>query len=440
MKWRAPASAALKSAILASFCEEAPVVRRRFAVLSTRDWQGAEYWLYASGLSLYFLDRVVGRGLWDVVPAAIFSGLRKSQIANSRRSRTLFEEFKVINGEFLAADIHFANLKGFTLCPDSCPRFDLRHQIDLDFLVDRERLNDCRQVLESLGYRLDAATPATWEFKAGGYSPTDVKDRYEATRYRAAELHFRPEGQRDPRLDRLATREIAGIAVPTLAPPDQLIGQALHLLGHLRGESTRASWLWEFRRHVQSRRGYGEFWSEVRRLVEGEPLAQIALGMSVMVAEELFGAFAHAEMDEWTIHVLPPKVALWARGYGRTAVVADFPGTKLCLLLEKALAEKRGDARTSTLRRLLPIHGRPRILSKAPGETRLQGARRNVVQAKFFLFRLRFHLVEGLRYLLELPRWRRQASCIAAASDVSRAASSPGTYSLSKSPVDASRG
>jgi hypothetical protein len=411
MRWRDPASAAVKTAILASFHEDASEIRTKFAALRKRDWQGADFWLYSSGLSLYFLELLIARGLWDVIPQSLFSALHSSQMANSVRNDSMLKEFAEINTEFLSAAAQFANLKGFTLSPDSCPRPELRHQIDLDFLVAPKSRDQFREQLEGRGYRLSAATRTTWEFKAGGHFVSDVNDRYEATRYRAVELHFSPDETCDPRLERLDWREIAGVVVPTLAPADQLIGQALHLLGHLRGDSsTRASWLLEFRRHVVRRNGEAEFWSDVERLTQEQPLAQLALAVAARLSADLFGDLSQAETERRLIHAVPLKVAMWARHYGREAVIADFPGTKRYLLLEQVLADSARAYRYSTLRRLFPLHVTPRVLSKAPVETRCQRLGRNLVQAQFILFRLRFHCVEGLRYLLELPRWKLRLS------------------------------
>jgi hypothetical protein len=351
--------------------------------------------------------------MWDVIPQSLFSDLHRSQAANAVRSDAMLKEFAAINGEFMANGVRFANLKGFTLSPDSCARPELRHQIDLDFLVDAHSRDHCRDVLEQRGYRLSAATPTTWEFKAGGQSPSDVYDRYEAHRYRAVELHFRVGEENDLRLERLNSRQIAGLVVPVLAPADQLIGQALHLLGHLRGDSTRASWLLEFRCHIQKRNGDAEFWGNVERLTQEQPLAQHALGMSAMLAADLFGSFPHAGIDEWGIDAVP-KVAMWTRDYGRAAVLADFPGTKRYLFLEEALAEYSRASRSWALRRLFPFRGTACVLAKTPNETKAQRLRRNFVQAQFILFRARFHCVEGLRYFLELPRWKFRLSRVSA--------------------------
>jgi hypothetical protein len=213
---------------------------------------------------------------------------------------------------------------------------------------------------------------------------------------------------RDPRLNRLVMWEWSAGSVPSLEPADQLIGQALHLLGHLRHEHTRASWLLEFRHHVLTRRRDAAFWRGVQMRTEKRPEIAIALGLSTLLASELFGRFAPPEMQAWTVHALPPMVRIWADLYGRRAVLADVPGTKLYLLLEDALREAQPERPAAgAMRQLMPLRRPDRMLTVAPRASLRERVRCERVELQFLLFRLRFHLREGFRYLVESHRWKR---------------------------------
>jgi len=131
-----------------------------------------------------------------------------------------------------------------------------------------------------------------------------------------------------------------------------------------------------------------------------------------------FGSFAPEELACWTVDALDPHMRLWLDCYGQAAIMAEFPGTKLYLLQPEFTAAATGELPTLKRHRLMPLHRAPRIVHGA-GE---DGLRSRVAgwsaQSRFVLFRLRFHVTEGWRYLIEAPRWKR----ILAASAQSRPA------------------
>jgi hypothetical protein len=181
-------------------------------------------------------------------------------------------------------------------------------------------------------------------------------------------------------------------------------------LAHLRSSCTRVSWLLEYRRNLTAHYDERPFWEEVRERAQLHSNAPLAIGLATWLSTRLFGGRAPAQLDHWTLDRLPAPVRLWAEQHGRKAVLADFPGTKLYLLLEDELA--RGGTAWQKERRssLLPLHRAPPIAS-APANESLSGRlRREYYQMRFVLFRLRFHVVEGLRYAIEAWRWKRQLS------------------------------
>ena len=408
MTWRRTSNRRLVEAIVDTFCESSEQFGLRLSTFRPEEWTRTEFWLDASGLALYFLDQVQTLGIEKVVDPSFIQKLEEKLADNKTRSVVMLEEFVGINRTFQQADISYANVKGFTLFPDSCPNSLLRHQLDFDFLVAPEQLGLCQSLLKERGYLRTGATNRTWEFKAGNDRTSSMKDHYKAKPQRSVELHIAIDetgprnGERDPRLDRLSLWVCSEGIFPALSPADQLIGQALHILGHLRGESTRPSWLLEYRRHVTARREDIAFWHEVRLLASGYPPAATALGLCTFLATELFGMVSPSEFDAWTLDSLPSGVKLWAERYGREAVLADFPGTKLYLLLNSELE----CVKRVNLRRLLPMHRAPRVLHAGSRDTLLLRARRELVQLRFILFRLRFHLTQGMRYAVEAGRWK----------------------------------
>jgi hypothetical protein len=410
MRWGTPAHQPLVEAIVDSFSDFSKTSRTRLSAFNQKQWEQTCFWLDASGLALYFLEEAEVSGFDGAIPAWMLKRLRRNLNDNRSRSSSMFEEFVRLNHTFSRAAIRYANLKGLTLVPESCPDESLRCQLDFDFLVEGEDLELCRLLLQDEGYQLVAASSATWEFKAGNDTPTSMKDHYKPRPQRCVELHFKSDEYlhvpgHDERLDRLSSHNIGRDAFPALSHVDQLIGQAIHLLGHLRGELTRPAWLLEFRRHVLAHRGQSAFWQEVRLRAARVEHASVALGISTWLASNLFGSFRTPELDGWAVDALPPRIRLWLELYGRKALLADFPGTKLYLLLDESLHDAIPSGRRTMRQRLLPFHRAPRILQAGANDSLRKRLERELYHANYAFFRLRFHLKQGLAFALESGRW-----------------------------------
>jgi hypothetical protein len=73
--------------------------------------------------------------------------------------------------------------------------------------------------------------------------------------------------------------------------------------------------------------------------------------------------------------------------------------------------ELRGnhDAWKQTKRsKLLPSQPPPRIVRTSIDDDLWKRIRSEAYQLRFVLFRFRFHVVEGFRYLIEASRWKRR--------------------------------
>jgi len=399
--------------VVASFSDSADCAWDRLSVISHREWVRSYHWLDASGLALYFLDRLKTLGVEGALPDSVLARLNQNHADNKVRSASLFAEFTEINRSFQQAGIVFANLKGFTLSPESCPDPTLRCQLDLDFLVDGGQLNLCKSILAQSGYRLAAATATVWEFKAGSSELVRIEDHYKARPQRSVELHFASTSHRasapirDERLDRLAERTWNGVSFPALSDGDLFVGQALHVFGHVRSACTRPAWLLEYRHHVSSRRNDEHFWDEVVERSARHAEAPVGIGLVTLLTSQLFGIESPGRLDSWTLDNLPASVRRWAEQYGRRALLAGFPGTKLYMILEDELA-KGGGWRGWKRKSLLPLHRAPRIVLASKNDTLWKWFQREFYQARFVLFRIRFHAVEGVRYLRESRRWKKQ--------------------------------
>jgi hypothetical protein len=414
MQFSACADSRVVEAVIASFRDSAEHTVERLSGLTQRDWSNSSLWLDASGMTLYFLDRLEILGIEEFIPAKILARLQQNRADNRLRSAAMLAEFCSINEAFQAAGIQYANEKGFTLSPDSCPDPSLRHQVDFDFMVDGDDLNLCREILEKRGYVRTKCWPTEWQFEAGSSEMVRREDYYRPRPQRSVELHFTFDPKdiniptRDPRLDRRTLRAWNGHLFPVFSPADQFVEQAMHLLRHLCSPTTRPSWLLEFRRHMSVRFDDLHFWEEVRSIARDMHNADVAISLATMLSIRLFGGRVPSQLKSWTLDLMPAPVRLWANLYGHKAILANGPGTKLHVLLEAEIASDKNMKRKKKKRSLLKLYRVTRICYPTPEDSLLKRLRQEYYHIRYFWFRIQFQIVEGLRMHIEGVRWRRR--------------------------------
>jgi hypothetical protein len=412
-KWSQRADSRVVDAVIATFRDSAEHSYQRLGGLTQRDWARSALWMDASGMALYFLNRVQTLGIDEAIPTETLERLLQKQADNRLRCAAMLSEFCSLNEAFQAAGVQYANVKGFTLSPDSCPDPALRLQVDFDFMVDGDDLSICREILEERGYVLTRRDSTKWQFEAGSSELARREDLYKPRPQRSIDLHFTCSEfnpnvpTRDKRLDRRMLRAWHGHQFPVLSPADQFAEQAMHLLRHLRSPGTRPSWLLEYRRHMSAHFHDEAFWHEVERISRGLPNVEIAIGLATMLSIRLFGGRAPAQLNEWTLGRLPAPIRLWANLYGRRAVLADGPGTKLHLLLEGELARGTNEGRKKG-HSLLSLYRMTRICYPTANDSLIKRVRQEYIHLRYFLFRIRFQLVEGYRIRIEQTRWKRR--------------------------------
>ena len=223
------------------------------------------------------------------------------------------------------------------------------------------------------------------------------------------ELHIEPFSREalNGRLICQQQRTYRGFAFPALSDFDQFVRQAAHILSHLRGEWTRAAWLLEFRRFVAARSRDRAFWEELRSAMVGNRETQTALGFATLLATRMFGEFAPRALTSWTANRLDPAARMWVERYGRDILMAEFPGTKHYLLMPGELAGGASIVPRRVPKKLFPLHRVHRATSSGGRDSWAVPMRRSLAQFRFSCMRVQFHLIQGLWYLREAPRWNK---------------------------------
>lgn len=398
-----------REAVLLIFRDPLPEQYARLWHLSDHEWQQLLHWMDVSGLALYFLDRVLDLQLNDLLPRAVMARLQQNLIDNTERLRGMVDESIEIQREFQAVGLSYAILKGFSLWPHSVPKLQLRSQLDLDFMVAEDSVSQARQILERRGYRLHAVSGRSWEFKTDYIPDASLKTLYKNLPYRSVELHVETNTNSDTSLmARTVKRRFHGICMPALSPVDLFLGQGMHLFKHVCSDFSRAAHLLEFRRHILAYRDDDAFWRELQCAADKNPRASLALGVVTLLITNVMGEFAPPLLTRWTVDRLPDTARLWIELYGSRSVFASFPGSKLYLLLQRELVSVGVPAKRTLRRALLPLRLPPLISPASPNDTFRMRLSRYRLQFRFVCIRLRFHAVEGARYMWERLRWRQQ--------------------------------
>jgi hypothetical protein len=395
--------------VLRAFTDPFPDDSKLLLQLSHREWERLLHWLDTSGLALYLYDRLNELALGRALPDWVRARLDRNCRDNAERTRDLIDECGAIHLEFQRAGLSYAALKGFSLWPLAVPKLELRSQLDLDFLMAERCAPVARRILEERGYRLQAISGRTWEFKTASAPAPSLRDLYRAAPYRSVELHLEAEASGPaPLLGRTETRNFEGVRVPVLPPAELLLGHGMHLYKHVASEFVRAAHVIEFRRHVIARRADEALWSEMRTAAGENPRLRWGLGVVTLLAEQLTGEFAPSDLTDWTVDRLPSAARTWVEAYGSRSVLAPFPGSKLYLLLQREFESAGIPSRRSVRRALVPLKLPPPIVQPTHQAGLLERVRHSRRQLFYILFRLRFHLVEGARYAWESTRWRKR--------------------------------
>jgi len=389
----------IRAAVVALFREQEPGSAEMLAELTPAEWKALLYWLDTSGLALYLLDRLRERELISILPADVRERLEQNLLDNTARTTALVDECCAIQAEFADAGVRYAVLKGFSLWPHSVPKLELRSQLDLDFLVAADDEARAQAVMERRGYQLHGVSGRSREFKTPHSGAMTLAGLYRPWAQRNVEVHL--EGAESGLLGRCEHHTLSEIAMPVLPAADLFLGQALHLYKHLSRDQMRTSHLLELYRHLLARGEDEAFWAEVESLCAGQPGKALGLGVALdFVSQQMEATCVPVAVRRWTIERVPLAARLWVRRYGARTMTAGFPGTKLHLLLREAMG---GSVAASLVPRGLP----PRIAIAEAGESLGEAMRRVLRQWNFVVFRLRFHVREGVRYGYEARRWRR---------------------------------
>ena len=376
------------------------------APLALRHWNRKRHWLVVSGLALYFWDELRRNSWHDVLPREIATWLADLWEASGQRIRELTTDLLQLNEMFSALQLPYANWKGLAASPDFCPDPRLRMQLDFDFVIEPGSENIFGAALEQSGYHLVGVEDREFQYENMPGTLYSFEQIFRPKPQRKVELHYDAVGDfsgfPQPSLDSVLTRRITesrgGVAFPHLCPADAFLAACFHVGRHLFAGWGRLDWLLEIRHFAVHHAANAALWAEVRARTAACPHSASMAALACELTQRLFG---WPEGHAWRWAPLAAHAERWMRLHARDWALADFPGRKNYLLLARGFLEP---ARWQEFERgrLLPARTPPRPARTAPPASRTQSWR---WQVRFVRTRLRFHLLEGARYLLQKRAW-----------------------------------
>ena len=339
---------------------------------SQREWERGIGVLDRSGLTLPFYARLLAAGETPRFPCSTIALLERRRADNDLRMQRMLETFGDAVRALQDAGIRFVCVKGFSVFPEFHDAIWQRHQIDFDFLIAPGEGLRAQTALEQLGYKL---TGVAGDDERRLRIPIKHPLSQDAYLYcpqegGAAELHSRfweagaeefPLACPDDALERAEMHTLDSVSFPRLSQAHAFLYHVLHVFRHFLGSWARPVWLYELASYMDRHRANIELWREVATLISADARVTEAASLVLLTAKELFDCSIPPALESVCALADDNPIRLWVELYARRWVLADMPGNKLNLLLQRRYFADGRIWRRYLANRLAPRHGRPAL-------------------------------------------------------------------------------
>lgn len=395
----------------------------KLAAFRPRDWKQALTWLDDTGLVFYFLEKIKDLPVTDSIPTWVLARLEQNSAANRERVAYMAQRFDSLNRRFDDAGIPYAVLKGHSLVPEFCPDARLRYQADFDYLVDESTLQRAKQVVVEAGY-----SPKPWASESSQeyifLTPeTENKlrnpEQYSVRAGHAVELHLDIWDAEQfglpsiPKLfspERTRIQEWRGLRFPVLNDEDAFLIQVLHASHHIFTYWVRMSCLFEIGFFLNHRASDIQLWNKVEQRIGDNLMLKEFVVLITELAASLFTAPIPPKIRVWGQQIRP-ATRVWIENYAWYCAFCDVPSYKLSLLPRAKLVlflQQQYDCASvpdnAVRNRLIKFTRLSRMASSIRDNPSLI-LKRSWWKRHLPLRRTLFHILSGIRYFCEIPRW-----------------------------------
>ena len=372
-------------------------------------------WLDQSGLSLYLLSRLHDDSAQHCLPPPLLDALEQRLKANRERTNEWLRDFQIISEALTEGNVRFVALKGFTLVPDFCPRFELRHQADIDLWVEHRCVEEALSHLAQRGFTPRTIGPGQHISLAGGGEERVSLDEsiYRPGRFRRLELHGSllengipiemqyPTGQ----WERARHCVCGNISFLSLALADMFVYQTYHAFKHLLCYWARPSWLYEIARFLELTHANDSLWTDVCDSIGENATLRDGVGMIVHLVEQLFSPRMSSILAARCLRRLPPEITVWNRYFGESVVFSSPMGNKVALLMQRRFITDPAVWSQHFWRRLLPFRT-DLALTEICGKMLVPTFADRWNQVRLTFRKAWFHVISLFTYSFHALRWR----------------------------------
>jgi len=373
-------------------------------------------WLDRSGLALTFLRQLQNHGAASQLSEAWHHALCQRLAANAARTRDMLEEAQRITAAFCSFEVTAALLKGITLAPDFCDDLILRHQVDFDFLIDRQEVHRAADALRSCGYSAASLNESgeSCFLTPLLHIPSRNDDLYAMQRQRQIDLHtslwepcaWLPVQVPQDCLKFARPQTIAGVDYLSPSLEDKFLFQVLHAFRHSFRSWIRLSWLLEIAKCIDNHTDDAELWGRVVSRAGDTHLSKSIFAFVLGLVTRLFGIPAPEVLRSWCADSLTLSLCAWLDHFGVDWAISDWPGSLNNLFLTAEFIPDSSLRAKYWRSRLVPGKTQTSLGSVAANDAkkflRLQAAR-----VGYVAHRAAVHLKDIVALPIQQFRWRR---------------------------------
>jgi hypothetical protein len=337
---------------------------------SPREWERHIGVLDRSGLTLPFYARMLATGDYGRFPLRAIAAFERRRSDNQYRMQCMLKTFGEAVCVLQKAGVQFLCVKGFSLFPEFLEEPWQRHQIDFDLLIAPGDGSRAQTALEELGYKLTAVAgdderrmriPVRQVLSHDAYL-------YDPQEGGAIELHSRfweagaeefPLTCPEDAFEQAEMHTLDFVSFLRLSQPHAFLYQVLHVFRHFLGSWARPLWLYEIASYMERHGDDIELWREVAALLSADARITEAASLVLLTAKELFACQIPSALEKACTLPDDDPIRLWVHLYARRWILADMPGNKLNLLLQRRFFSDGRIWRRYLAGRLAPRGARP---------------------------------------------------------------------------------